>query len=137
MGRSALYASPASTIRSLKRAVKYFKMKAISNLRKIPDLALQRCAVVDIPPAQTKPNLPTQELKKTFHPSPFAKSSPMPNHHCNINKQVYHQNLTPTEESKTRTTKSARRRLPPQPPTENLQWCFQKCAVTGSLIQTV
>ena len=133
MGRSAFYTSPSSKVRSLKRAIKYFKVKAISNLRKIPALDVQRCAAVDIPPRQTIPNnLPPKELKENCHQfQPFNPSS-MPTNQPNV-----YQSLPPTQEPRIRTTKSARRRLPPQPPTGNLKWCYQKCPVTGSWIQTV
>ena len=138
MGRSAFYTSPASKVRSLKRAIQYFKMKAISNLRKIPDLDVQCCAVVDIPPTHNIRNLPPQELKKNCYPFQPVKPSSISNNLFHVNQPILHQNLPPTKESsRIRTTKCAKRRLPPQPPTGNLKCCYQKCPVTGSWIQTV
>ena len=51
MGRQAGYTSPATRIRSLKRAIKYFKYKGMVNKRMFPDLAHDLCAQVDIPPS--------------------------------------------------------------------------------------
>ena len=105
MGRSAFYTSPASKVRSLKRAIQYFMMKAISNLRKIPDLDVQRCAVVDIPPTHNIRNLPPQELKKNCYPFQPVKPSSIPNNLCHVNQPILHQNLPPTQEpSRIRTT---------------------------------
>ena len=51
MGRQAGYRSPATRIRSLKRAINYFKYKGIANRRTIPELVHDTCAQVDIPPS--------------------------------------------------------------------------------------
>ena len=53
MGRSPGYTSPATRVRSLKRAIKYFKSKGLAKSAKVPDLAREICTSVDIPPQST------------------------------------------------------------------------------------
>ena len=57
MGRSSGYTSPCTRVRSLKRAINFFKSKGIANSRKVPNLTQEICASVDIPPQSLKPVL--------------------------------------------------------------------------------
>ena len=63
MGRSRSYTSPASKIRSLKRAIHYFKSKGLANTRKVPKLIHAECLSVDIPPQSVSPILTISVLE--------------------------------------------------------------------------
>jgi hypothetical protein len=134
MGRSNYYTSPSTRIRSLKRALKYFIEHKVQ-LRKLPVLTIDQTSLVDIPPFVVpergqpnalKTNLSKQTQNRHVQPKLTQFStSPKPNDH-----------LTKSSQLASRTFKSGRRQLPPQPPPSKLEWCFERCPVTGAYKQT-
>ena len=111
MGRSPYYVSPATRMRNLRRAVGYFKSKSIANLRKLPDLVIETCAMIDIQPAQPQTLKLTPSPNKFIHVQPYIPPKPPPRQ---ISKPLHSSQFPPDPQP--RKTAKARRVLPPPRP---------------------
>ena len=124
MGRSAGYVSPATRVRSLRRAIQYFRLKGMANRRQTPELFQVRCASVDICPPSLSPMLTISVLPSiSIPPNPttnepsFSRQPAVPLPSSNPIKSNY---LT-LEDAKQQMRDFNRRTKPPLAPDPGLK----------------
>ena len=146
-------------LRNRRRTISYL-IKTKASSRKISVLTIEKTSSISISPPLPNPRDPLVNPETNFlsnpgpNPTPSPRPNPLPGPRSNLmySPRPYlmcspRPNLMPSPNQKAskspmsketpRVFRTGRRQLPPpQPRTTKLEWCFQRCPITGTFRQT-